>query len=110
MPKSPSAMKEPSPFSMPTSSSYYSLSPKERNQVHSMPASVSLPVQLDALAQNSNNTNENLRSNRTEYHSNGDTLLLPISPQDSEDQTTPQAPRKFYMPKQTSVESNKFIL
>ena len=31
--------------------------------------------------------------------------LVPTSPQDSEDQTTPQAPRKFYVPKQTSVES-----
>ena len=30
---------------------------------------------------------------------------MPLSPQDSEDQTTPQAARKFYMPKQTSVES-----
>jgi len=35
-----------------------------------------------------------------------DSLQLPTSPQDSEDQSTPQAPRKFYMPKQTSVESN----
>jgi len=97
MPKSPPAMKEPSPFNMPTSSSYYSLSPKERNQVVSMPASMSLPVQLDSFAQNP--------SNRTGNHSNGDSLLVPLSPQDSEDQTTPQAPRKFYMPKQTSVES-----
>ena len=31
--------------------------------------------------------------------------LVPTTPQDSEDQTTPQAPRKFYVPKQTSVES-----
>ena len=31
--------------------------------------------------------------------------LVPLSPQDSEDQTTPQASRKFYVPKQTSVES-----
>ena len=30
---------------------------------------------------------------------------MPLSPHDSEDQTTPQAARKFYMPKQTSVES-----
>ena len=30
---------------------------------------------------------------------------MPKSPPDSEDQTTPQAPRKFYVPKQTSVES-----
>merc|ERR1712106_659022 len=97
MPKSPPAMKEPSPFTMPTSSSYYSLSPKERNQVVSMPASMSLPVQLDSFAQNP--------SNRTGNHNNGDSLLVPLSPQDSEDQTTPQAPRKFYMPKQTSVES-----
>lgn len=34
-----------------------------------------------------------------------DTLQLPTSPQDSEDQSTPQAPRKYYMPKQTSVDS-----
>ena len=34
------------------------------------------------------------------------TYLVPTSPQDSEDQTTPQAPRKLYgIPKQTSVES-----
>merc|ERR1712106_239578 len=100
MPLSPPAMKEPSPFSMPNSISYYSMSPKERNQVHSMPTSISLPQQLDSLAQSAN-----LRGARTDNHSNGETLLLPTSPQDSEDQTTPQAPRKFYMPKQTSVES-----
>jgi len=35
-----------------------------------------------------------------------DNLQVPTSPQDSEDQTTPQAPRKLYgIPKQTSVES-----
>merc|ERR550532_3245189 len=35
-----------------------------------------------------------------------DNLQVPTSPQDSEDQTTPQAPRKLYgLPKQTSVES-----
>merc|ERR1711974_99347 len=34
-----------------------------------------------------------------------DSLQVPTSPQDSEDQSTPQAPRKFYMPKQTSVDS-----
>ena len=94
IPKSPPAMKEPSPFSLPTSSSYYGLSQKEKNQAMPMPSSVSLPVPLDSFAQN-----------KTEYQNNGDTLLLPTSPQDSEDQTTPQAPRKFYMPKQTSVES-----
>merc|ERR1740137_223976 len=103
MPKIPQAMKEPSPFSMPNSVSYYNMSPKERNQVHSMPNSISLPHQLDSLGQSK--TNENLRGTRTVNPSNGDTLLLPTSPQDSEDQTTPQALRKFYTPKQTSVES-----
>jgi hypothetical protein len=34
-----------------------------------------------------------------------DSLQVPTSPQDSEDQSTPQAPRKFYMPKQRSVDS-----
>eukprot|EP00092_Neocalanus_flemingeri_P000850 GFUD01000907.1.p1 GENE.GFUD01000907.1~~GFUD01000907.1.p1 ORF type:complete len:3255 (-),score=789.69 GFUD01000907.1:272-10036(-) len=105
MPKSPQAMKEPSPLSVPNSISYYSMSPKERNQVHSMPTSMSLPMQLDSLAQSNTKVNETLRGTRTDNHSNGDTLLLPMSPQDSEDQTTPQAPRKLYMPKQTSVES-----
>jgi len=38
--------------------------------------------------------------------SSNDNLQVPTSPQDSEDQTTPQAPRKLYrIPKQTSVES-----
>jgi hypothetical protein len=98
MPKSPPSMKEPSPFSLPSSSSYYSLSQKEKSQVQQMPSSVSVPMPLDSFAQNTN-------SSKIENQSNGDLLLLPTSPQDSEDQTTPQAPRKFYMPKQTSVES-----
>merc|ERR1719187_1332217 len=34
-----------------------------------------------------------------------DSLQIPLSSNDSEDQTTPKAPRKFYMPKQTSVDS-----
>jgi len=35
-----------------------------------------------------------------------DALQLPLSPNDSEDQTTPKAPRKFYnMTKQTSIDS-----
>merc|ERR1712176_1477364 len=36
---------------------------------------------------------------------NKETLIVPLSPPDSEDQTTPQAPRKLYGVKQTSVDS-----
>merc|ERR1711872_574441 len=70
IPKSPPAMKEPSPFSLPTSSSFYGLSQKDRSQVQQMPSSVSLPVPLDSFAQNKN-----------ESQNNGDSLLLPTSPQ-----------------------------
>merc|ERR1712079_314909 len=70
MPKSPPSMKEPSPFSLPSSSSYYGLSPKEKSQVQQMPSSVSIPMPLDSFAQNTN-------SSKIENQSNGDLLLLP---------------------------------
>merc|ERR1712106_209041 len=38
-------------------------------------------------------------------NNNKDNLIIPLSPPDSEDQSTPQAPRKLYGLKQTSVES-----
>merc|ERR1719319_384490 len=57
-----------------------------------MPSSISIPTNLQSLV-------------RVSSPPTFDSLQLPCSPQDSEDQLTPQAPRKFYLPKQTSVES-----
>merc|ERR1719370_911309 len=58
----------------------------------SLPSSTSLPTSMDSY-------------NRVGSPPTFDSLQVPTSPQDSEDQSTPQAPRKFYMPKQTSVDS-----
>ena len=55
----------------------------------------------------SSSSNDNLQGNlQLVYYYLTLFYLVPTSPQDSEDQTTPQAPRKLYgIPKQTSVES-----
>merc|ERR1711892_148410 len=62
-----------------------------------------------AKADNFNINNNQLREvSRTREESNNnikDNLIIPLSPPDSEDQSTPQAPRKLYGLKQTSVES-----
>ena len=93
-------MKEASPYQHQPPTSPPSLATKELSPtvsrpvpvLSSMPSSASLPTSMDV-------------HQRVASPPTLDSLQVPTSPQDSEDQATPQAPRKFYMPKQTSVES-----
>jgi len=92
-------MKESSPYQQqPTSPPYLAtkeLSPSVSKPVpvlSGLPSSTSLPTNMDSYQ-------------RVASPPMFDSLQVPTSPQDSEDQSTPQAPRKFYMPKQTSVDS-----
>merc|ERR1712061_452256 len=65
----------------------------------------SFPVKELSPYENMSEPDKNTSFAQVLPSSSNDSLQVPLSPQDSEDQTTPQAPRKFYMPKQTSVES-----
>ena len=92
-------MKESSPYQQqptsPPSLATKELSPSVSKPVpvlSSLPSSTSLPTNMDSY-------------HRVASPPTLDSLQVPTSPQDSEDQSTPQAPRKFYMAKQTSVDS-----